>query len=71
VASDDLRDALSVIFGLSELKECAFSPASQAVDLDSWEAKKVVFQATRVAYSVLELHEIINLATSLEHLCDS
>ncbi|GKD40001.1 hypothetical protein Tco_1260208 [Tanacetum coccineum] len=30
--------------------EYAFSPAAQAVELDSREAKKVVFQATRVAY---------------------
>ncbi|GKC20433.1 nodal modulator 1, partial [Tanacetum coccineum] len=30
--------------------EYAFSPAAQAVELDSREAKKVLFQATRVAY---------------------
>ncbi|CAL5423309.1 unnamed protein product [Camellia sinensis] len=34
------------------LKEYAFSPPAQAIDLGSGEAKEVIFQATRVAYSV-------------------
>lgn len=33
------------------LKEYAFSPPAQAIDLGSGEAKEVIFQATRVAYS--------------------
>ncbi|GJV32140.1 hypothetical protein Tco_1392540 [Tanacetum coccineum] len=37
-------------FDYNKLKEYAFSQAAQAVELDSREAKKVLFQATRVAY---------------------
>ncbi|XP_042053548.1 nodal modulator 1-like [Salvia splendens] len=35
------------------LKEYAFSPAAQAIDLGSGESKEVVFHATRVAFSAL------------------
>ncbi|KAJ7977680.1 Carbohydrate-binding-like fold [Quillaja saponaria] len=33
------------------LKEYAFSPSAQAIELGSGESKEVIFQATRVAYS--------------------
>lgn len=35
------------------LKEYAFSPAAQAIELGSGESKDVVFQATRVAFSAM------------------
>ncbi|PSS14739.1 Nodal modulator 1 like [Actinidia chinensis var. chinensis] len=35
------------------LKEYAFSPPAQAIDLGSGEAREIVFQATRVAYSAM------------------
>lgn len=35
------------------LKEYAFSPAAQAIELGSGESQEVVFQATRVAYSAM------------------
>ncbi|KAF4370085.1 uncharacterized protein LOC115708837 [Cannabis sativa] len=35
------------------LKEYAFSPPAQAIELGSGESKEVVFQATRVAYSAM------------------
>jgi hypothetical protein len=35
------------------LKEYAFSPRAQAIELGSGETKEVVFQATRVAYSAM------------------
>ncbi|XP_004288537.1 PREDICTED: nodal modulator 1 [Fragaria vesca subsp. vesca] len=35
------------------LKEYAFSPPSQAIDLGSGESKEAIFQATRVAYSAM------------------
>ncbi|XP_021279934.1 nodal modulator 1 [Herrania umbratica] len=35
------------------LKEYAFSPSAQAIELDSGESREVVFHATRVAYSAM------------------
>lgn len=35
------------------LKEYSFSPPAQAIELESGESKVIVFQATRVAYSVM------------------
>lgn len=35
------------------LKEYAFSPAAQAIELGSGESKEVIFEATRVAYSAM------------------
>lgn len=35
------------------LKEYAFSPPAQAIDLGSGEAREITFQATRVAYSAM------------------
>ncbi|GAB2282181.1 hypothetical protein Dimus_016732 [Dionaea muscipula] len=35
------------------LKEYAFSPAAQAIELDSGESKEIVFEAIRVAYSAM------------------
>lgn len=35
------------------LKEYAFSPSAQAIELGSGESREVVFQATRVAYSAM------------------
>ncbi|XP_031403144.1 nodal modulator 1 isoform X2 [Punica granatum] len=35
------------------LKEYAFSPAAQAIELGSGESREIVFQATRVAYSAM------------------
>ncbi|XP_047316648.1 nodal modulator 1 [Impatiens glandulifera] len=35
------------------LKEYAFSPSAQAIDIGSGEAREVIFEATRVAYSAI------------------
>ncbi|KAI4319166.1 hypothetical protein MLD38_032798 [Melastoma candidum] len=42
------------------LKEYAFTPAAQAIELSSGEAREVVFQATRVAYSVMGMVTLLS-----------
>lgn len=42
------------------LKEYAFSPPAQAIDLGSGEAREVTFQATRVAYSAMGVISLLS-----------
>ncbi|KAL5561032.1 hypothetical protein UlMin_030779 [Ulmus minor] len=42
------------------LKEYAFSPPAQAIELGSGEAREVVFQATRVAYSAMGMVTLLS-----------
>ncbi|XP_058187876.1 uncharacterized protein LOC131304587 isoform X3 [Rhododendron vialii] len=42
------------------LKEYAFSPPAQAIDLGSGEAKEIIFQATRVAYSAMGMVTLLS-----------
>ncbi|XAR61425.1 hypothetical protein NMG60_11035120 [Bertholletia excelsa] len=42
------------------LKEYAFSPPAQAIDLGSGEAREVIFQATRVAYSAMGMVTLLS-----------
>ncbi|KAH7862687.1 hypothetical protein Vadar_008104 [Vaccinium darrowii] len=42
------------------LKEYAFSPPAQAIDLGSGEASEIIFQATRVAYSAMGLVTLLS-----------
>ncbi|XVF72762.1 hypothetical protein PTKIN_Ptkin12aG0146400 [Pterospermum kingtungense] len=42
------------------LKEYAFSPSAQAIELGSGESREVVFQATRVAYSAMGMVTLLS-----------